>query len=908
MNDGQIVWEVTADGKHVIADIQDITRQIAQESKKWDASAKEATDGMDKSFSGLLKKLSGAAIGAAVVNGLKNIVSASVEAASELQEVQNVVDVTFGDGAAKIEKWAKAAGSQFGLTETQAKRFSSTMGAMLKSSGLAGEKIVDVSTDLAGLAADMASFYNLDFDTAFQKIRSGISGQTMPLKELGIDMSVATLNAFALKQGLEKTFDQMSQGEQVMLRYQYLMQATADAQGDFARTSDGYANAMRKLETNVDNIKAKLGSVFLDTVAEAVGALNGFLETLLPDESQRTVLDEFADIDFKTESKLAEIASIKEQAETTAAVLEQIYGAGDTGKTAAGVVAEYGIESDKTAAFLSSLGLSTDEITSKNESWLETCKRLVKVIPGLNSIINTETGEVKGGKSAIDDYVNAWADGQKRIALMRAQEEKRQALANKYAELPGLEVDKMVAEERVRKAYDQLQKIADKYSIDLNWYGDNLSLAKKNGAEYSEWNKELQYYLTLVGNLETATDAYEKQNKAYQEGLRLIEEGDKVIKQYGGDAADAATESALFWEQNAENAKEAVETFGEALTTLDDYVQGVRDSVEKAVESVVSGFSKIETPAMKNRQKIKDLEKELTELDSTAKDYESDLKKINDQIAASRGEQISARSMADALKQQAEYMESYLANLRKARELGFSAEVLAALSDGSEESYDYLEQLAKATPDEVKEINAGYQSVIDKKKELTDELTGQQLTVDKTYQSMAEKAREAVAALDLEGDAATNSGKTVAGIAKGISDHVPEVQSAVDSIISQLDRLNGWGVDIDLAGFGSITFTTDSGKNADTSGRFGLDYVPRDDYIIRAHEGERLLNAQENQRYTALFNGGIAGFDMDMFGNVMRDNVKPGGDVYLDGRRVGNVISDIQGRKYKSIERAGFQK
>lgn len=173
---------------------------------------------------------------------------------------------------------------------------------------------------------------------------------------------------------------------------------------------------------------------------------------------------------------------------------------------------------------------------------------------------------------------------------------------------------------------------------------------------------------------------------------------------------------------------------------------------------------------------------------------------------------------------------------------------------------------------------------------------------------MAEKAREAVAALDLEGDAATNSGKTVAGIAKGISDHVSEVQSAVDSIISQLDRLSGWGVDIDLAGFGSITFTTDSGKNADASGRFGLDYVPRDDYIIRAHEGERLLNAQENQRYTALFNGGIAGFDMDMFGNVMRDNVKPGGDVYLDGRRVGNVISDIQGRKYKSIERAGFQK
>ena len=105
----------------------------------------------------------------------------AIQAASDLEEVQNVVDVTFGDDAAKIEKWAKAAGTQFGLTETQAKKFTSTLGAMMKSAGLAGPEIVDMSTDLAGLAADMASFYNLDFDTAFQKIRSGISGETEPL-------------------------------------------------------------------------------------------------------------------------------------------------------------------------------------------------------------------------------------------------------------------------------------------------------------------------------------------------------------------------------------------------------------------------------------------------------------------------------------------------------------------------------------------------------------------------------------------------------------------------------------------------------------------------------------------------------------------------------------------------------
>ena len=98
---------------------------------------------------------------------------------------------------------------------TASKRFSSTMGAMLKSSGAASGDIVKMSEDLAGLAADMASFYNLDFDTAFQKIRSGISGETEPLKALGINMSVANLNAYALEKGLSKTFDKMTQGEHV---------------------------------------------------------------------------------------------------------------------------------------------------------------------------------------------------------------------------------------------------------------------------------------------------------------------------------------------------------------------------------------------------------------------------------------------------------------------------------------------------------------------------------------------------------------------------------------------------------------------------------------------------------------------------------------------------------------------
>ena len=296
MPDGQVVFEITGDNKPIGKSLDDTTRLIEQESKKWDAEVNRSTGDMGASFTDFFKKIATGAAAAKIGQWLLNVGRDALAAASDLAEVQNVVDVTFGESAAQIETWAKKAQTQFGLTEIQAKRFTSTMGAMMKSAGLAGPEIVQMSEDLAGLAADMASFYNLDFETAFMKIRSGISGETEPLKQLGINMSVANLNAFALQQGLTKTFEKMNQGEQTVLRYQYLMQATADAQGDFARTSDSFANAQRRVETAINSIKTSIGTVFYNSISEGTTALAGFLETLTQPKPQ-TVLDEIAAID-----------------------------------------------------------------------------------------------------------------------------------------------------------------------------------------------------------------------------------------------------------------------------------------------------------------------------------------------------------------------------------------------------------------------------------------------------------------------------------------------------------------------------------------------------------------------------------------------------------------------------------
>ena len=134
-----------------------------------------------------------------------------------------------------------------------------------------------MSTAMVGLAGDMASFYNLDHEEAFNKIRSGISGETEPLKQLGINMSVANLNAFALSQGIGKTYDSMTQSEQATLRYNYLMQATADAQGDFARTSDSFANQQKILKLNMENLATSIGSKVVPFLTQGTSAINGML-------------------------------------------------------------------------------------------------------------------------------------------------------------------------------------------------------------------------------------------------------------------------------------------------------------------------------------------------------------------------------------------------------------------------------------------------------------------------------------------------------------------------------------------------------------------------------------------------------------------------------------------------------
>ena len=267
--DGKVVYKIEGDNSQAMKALDEFEKEAKKTGGEFDETVKDTMGGAESTVSTAATKIAKAIGSAFVTKQIIEFGKAAIGVASDLNEVQNVVDTTFGtDGAIKINEWARNAAESFGESELQAKQFTSTLGAMFKSMGVGQADMEEMSMSLAGLAGDMASFYNLDPTEAFEKLRSGISGETEPLKQLGINMSVVNLEAFAMAEGITKSYQEMTQAEQATLRYQYIMSATADAQGDFADTSDSLANQQRILQLEIQTLAAEIGQDLMPIAQE----------------------------------------------------------------------------------------------------------------------------------------------------------------------------------------------------------------------------------------------------------------------------------------------------------------------------------------------------------------------------------------------------------------------------------------------------------------------------------------------------------------------------------------------------------------------------------------------------------------------------------------------------------------
>lgn len=228
------------------------------------------------------------------IRGIKN----AIDISSALTEVQNVVDVTFGDMSKKVNEFAQDSIRQFGMSELTLKQTASRFQAMGTAMGIdsslikkaneflnkqtdgyigLSDSMADVSLNLTKLTADMASLYNIDQDVVSQDLAAIFTGQTRPLRDYGLDLTQATLKEWAMKQGLDSDIASMSQAEKTMLRYQYVLANTQTAQGDFARTADSWANQIRILKQSFEQLGSVIGGALINAFKPFVKALNSVL-------------------------------------------------------------------------------------------------------------------------------------------------------------------------------------------------------------------------------------------------------------------------------------------------------------------------------------------------------------------------------------------------------------------------------------------------------------------------------------------------------------------------------------------------------------------------------------------------------------------------------------------------------
>lgn len=265
---------MAADGSVIID-----TRLDTTGVQKGVSAIKQSFDGLGST----VKKIGLLIGGVFAVGKLVQFGKECVALGSDLAEVQNVVDVTFTTMSDKVNEFAKNAMTSAGLSETMAKRYVGTFGAMSKSFGFSEAQAYDMSTALTQLTGDVASFYNISQDLAYIKLKSVFTGETETLKDLGVVMTQSALDQYALANGYGKTTSAMTEQEKVALRLAFVQKQLSAASGDFIRTSDSWANQVRVMQLQLQSLKATVGQGLINIftpVLKVINILLGKLATL----------------------------------------------------------------------------------------------------------------------------------------------------------------------------------------------------------------------------------------------------------------------------------------------------------------------------------------------------------------------------------------------------------------------------------------------------------------------------------------------------------------------------------------------------------------------------------------------------------------------------------------------------
>lgn len=585
-------------------------------------------------------------------------------------------------------------------------------------------------------------------------------------------MSVANLNAFALEKGMNKAFDKMSQAEQATLRYQYLLEATKDAQGDFARTGDSFSNEMRKLQTNLDRIKTEFGKGLLGVVTPAISLLNN----VLSDKSYQQT------------------------------AIEKIYSERDESLFDAEVAYQ------RSLTIVDSMRSIEDEsgdAVKSTEEWRAALEALKYVMPGLSQYVDLTTDAIIGNDEAIQNYVDtlhgvtkyniydqAVSDAQKtyddlqtQIAEKEADISKRKWLIQSSDELQKL-YDKRV--EDAWRTYAQRYGYEPDYQTALNMPSSDVrsyGYAVGNENPYSNWlglasglNAEQVYYFDRFRNAQKAAKDPIAQEKAELESEK--EELAELVPQ-----AEAAAVALADVKKSLEEYVNSPE--GRKAKLNSDFKAAV-EAEKKALDDLKTALKDVETYRADTLKKAQEAYK------GVASGFGFMVKHTRDEMQELLNTTYSEENVMGWWEQNANVLEEYNAQLREARDAGLDTGIIEGLLTYSTENEATLARyldMARNNPDAIAALNAKYARVRAAENDSAAFATEITLANDETYQSMLstmEKSLEAFEQKDaIAAYMAENNNSLLAGIdkmRKTLEEEIPGINALLEQFgFKQID-------------------------------------------------------------------------------------------------------------------------
>lgn len=600
---------------------------------------------------------------------------------SDLSEAENKTEVVFGNMTQSVKNWARDSINKLGMAKSTVYNTVSLYGDMATSMGLTRKQAMEMATTLVELSADLSSFKNVSLEQSQNALISIFTGETETLKNLGIIMTETQLKAYAMSKGLGEVYDKMSQAEKVQLRYQYVLESSSNAIGDYARTNGEAAGQMRKLPEALK----ELASSFRDNVEPAITPLV---------TSLNSVIVNFGELSNGTKSLITKTAL------AVAAIGPLVSIIGKTTST----VGKLKIAYSKLYTKLKKKTAATVEDTAAN---VTNAKSLDTTAKSAEKTSKSVSGIGAAAKSA-SPYV---------LAVLAA-------LA-----MLGTEISRTIsaAQKKIEKSYDEkVKKSNDTYEAEISNLTDEYNAYEEKMT--AKISKEEKYYNDRIANLdndlkaqksaiETEKKLYEKAHKerlsqlekerdAKLAAISAGEEAQTSELQREIDALNALTEAEDKAKQEQKNAQK-LEELKQAITFAKTYAEKV-----EAENNYTAELKRQEEEKTKNAR-----DEQIKQLQNKIEQIKSESSARQDQVNSEYDEAVQLENDKYEIAQ--EGFENRLSALDNFIET--ETERLEALKDSTisimqSETDAYLTELQKRI-DKQNELKEAAAAAIEKEKE-----------------------------------------------------------------------------------------------------------------------------------------------------------------------------------------------